>query len=253
MLHLVRAGDFYNIAEYPISVGVTGVVTTTSGWILDLAILVAILGIVSAGIFSFLLWRTSRKSNQIQEGAARTNTKLAELQSEVLRLSAQQNEWLVAQDQPRLKVVSVHVTRHDDALNVKLYPGHGGSGDPKTGFTIACTLLNPGRATIQLVHMKVLLKDPCQGWQTRHFPPPTRPERKYRVSEFLPGDYKELGLFVEEGMAKERTFPNAEITLAYLSGTRTRSLTINCIAPDGGAENNPEAMLIKTRDKELPD
>ena len=234
------------------SVSLIGPITATSGWMLDVALLVLIVSAVAASFWSLVLVLTYRKSHALQTKMVEASKLQNDLQGKLIEVAKLQHAWLARQDEPQLMAAAAYVTRLLASTGVKRYPGHLGSTDPVTGFSFSLYLHNPGGAVLNILRILVRLEDPFTDWESHAFRPLLREEREYRHSEFLPRDFKELSLFVSQATTADDPFPEAVVEIEYISGSSTRTLLLHCQPPELGdvATSIPMVLRQETREAE---
>lgn len=200
------------------TVSVIGLVAANNGWIGPASFAGNLLVGLLSVIIAFFLLRAYRKTNSLQQ--------------KLVQLTREQHNWMVQQKQPELVVAGAYVTRHIGTPGIKEYPGHLGSSDPHTGFTITLILNNPGEAHLHVLRLLTRLEGNLYtGWNQREF----RPESRSRYGELAPHELKELYLFIKDDEASsEQTWPSIAVEIEYLSGLRVRTLSLQCEAPNEG-------------------
>lgn len=232
------------------TISVVSPITTTSGWMLAASLVVLIVSVFAASFWSLFLVLAYRKSNAIQTKLVKASKLQNDLQSKLIEVAKLQHAWLARQDEPQLMAAAAYVTRLLAATGVKRYPGHLGSTDPVTGFSFSLYLHNPGGAVLNILRILVRLEDPFTGWESRVFRPLLQEEREYRYSEFLPRDFKELSLFVNQETTADKPFPEAVVEIEYISGSSTRTLLVHCQPPELGDVATPIPMVLRQETRE---
>ena len=167
------------------------------------------------------------------------------------RIQTNIHEWQKLQRAPEASLVQAHVERLIKKLNVKRYPGDGGSSNPVTGFKVTVQINNPGDVPIHVLYTQLVLEGSMYtGWETTKF------SANHNYGLIPPHSLKDFFLFVEDPHSEEQqdAWPGSRFILKYVSGSQARKLSLQFAAPDVGPMTGPVPLdVLNTASDDLLD